>query len=157
MESEAEAFKKRALLGRVYFLAVLPFIGAVVAPWVLGPKAVSPAPAFILWSFAVLLFVNATSLGYAIARNEKLTYIHGFIALLAAASGIACVLLAQTKPTAFAAVAVLTVLHWMSWIWMQKSRALDPDFFKQHNRFVWTALACHMLVLLNLIYTVRVG
>lgn len=157
MESEAEAFKKQALLGRVYFLAVLPFIGAVIAPWILGPKAVSPAPVFILWSFAVLLLVNATSLGYAIGRNEKLTYIHGFIALVATASGIACVLLAQTKSTSFAAVAVLTVLHWLSWMWLQRSRTLDSDFFKQHNRFVWTALACHMLVLLNLIYAVRVG
>lgn len=155
METEKEAFKMQVLLGRVYFLALLPFIGAVVAPWVLGPEAVSPAPTFVIWSFSVLLFVSAASVGYAVGRNEKLLRIHGFVSLLLAAAGIACVLLAMATTAFFSSVAILNVLHWAGWMWIQKSRTLDKDFFKQHNRFVWTTLACHMLVMLNLIYAAK--
>lgn len=147
--------KKYALLGRVYFFAVIPFVGAVLAPWILGPNASHVLPGFLLWSFSVLLFINASSVGYALGKDEKWVYLHGFIALVLSALGMACVLMSNLSATPFTAIALLTFLHWASWLWLQKSRSFAPTFFKHHNRFVWTALACHMLVLLNLIYVAR--
>lgn len=157
VEHKDDTVKTHLLLGRVYFLAIIPFAGAVLAPWVFGPAGNHHGTTFVLWSFTVLLFASAANVGYAVGQNEKLLYLHGLVSVVLAAIGIACVLLAMSARLPFASVAVLTVLHWLSWLWMQKSRTLTPAFFKQHNRFVWTALACHMLVLLNLIYAARTG
>jgi hypothetical protein len=154
LDSEAELIKKQTLLGRVYFLAAIPFLGAVLAPWILGPEGNNQGPSFVLWSFTVLIFSSAVSLGYSLGQNQKWLYLNGFIALLFAGLGLGCVLLAFTAPQ-FAAVALLTVLHRFNWVWLQKSQALSAEFFKLHNRFVWTLLVCHMLVMLNLIYAVR--
>lgn len=153
--SEAQALRRRALLGRIYFLAVLPFVGAVIAPWVFGPQAGDPAPAFIVWSFTVLIFGNAFITGFVFARHEKYVYLQGLIALLFCALGIACLLFFIARQQSFAPVAVLTVLHWLSWLWMQRITPLSSHTDKQHSRFIWTVLACHMMVLLNLIYELK--
>lgn len=157
MDNEADIIKKQLLLGRVYFLALIPFAGAVLIPWILGPKAGNYGPTFVLWSFTVLLFVSAVNLGYTLGQKQQWLYLQGFISLLLGGLGVGCVLLALEAGAPFASITGLTVLHWLSWLWMQKSRALSPAFFKQHNRFVWTTLGCHMLVLFNLIYVVRVS
>lgn len=155
MNTDADILKRQLLLGRVYFLALIPFAGAVLSPWILGPEAVNYGPTFVLWSFTVLLFVSAVNLGYLLAQDQQWVYLQSFVALLLGGLGIGCVLLALGAGAPFASIAGLTVLHWLSWLWMQRSQALSPAFFKQHNRFVWTTLGCHMLVLLNLIYVAR--
>lgn len=157
MVDEVRDSRRQVLLSRIYFLAVIPFGGAVLVPWIFGPGATDPTFLFVVWSYTVSLFTTATSVGFALGRDEESTHLHALVAVLTAAFGIASVLLIVAKGAAFAAVAVLMVVHWMAWLWMQKSRPINSETSRQHNRFVWTLLSCHMLVLLNLVYATRVN
>lgn len=139
-------------LGRVYFLALIPFVGTVAAPWILGPGAALDNLVFVVWSFTVLVFCNAAHFGFGLGAKERFIYLHGIIILVLCAFALTSLFLALRPAANFAGLALLTVSHWLSWLWLQKSRTLSTEFFKQHNRFVWTILACHMLVLFNVIY-----
>lgn len=146
--------KKILLAGRIYFIAVIPFFGGAIAPWILGPTAGAEVPAFLLWSFTILVFCSAGWLGFKLSTHPQRAPLHLFVGLLISGCAIAA-FLAQQSGKPFAAAAILTVLHWLHLWWVQKDSNLNKDVLKQHQRFIWTALACHMMVLLNLVYAVK--
>ncbi|MCR6651019.1 MAG: hypothetical protein NVV73_05715 [Cellvibrionaceae bacterium] len=142
------------LLGRIYFIAVIPFFGGAVAPWIIGPSGGAEVPIFLLWSFTVLIFCAAGWLGFSVGARVKYAPLHTFVGLVVCGCAVGAFLAVQTHKT-FLAASVLTVLHWLHLWWLQKTGGLDKDALKQHRRFVWTVLACHMMVLLNMIYAVK--
>jgi hypothetical protein len=142
------------LIGRMYFIAVIPFFGGAIAPWIVGPTAGAEVPAFLLWSFTVLIFCSAGWFGFTVAIRPMRTALQMFVSL--ALCGVAIgALLAQQSQKPFVAAAILTVLHWLNLLWLQKTGEVNKDVLKQHQRFIWTVLACHMVVLLNLVYAVK--
>jgi|GEM_PF-3298794 hypothetical protein len=142
------------LLGRIYFIAIIPFFGGAVAPWLLGPAVQADATEFMLWSFVVLIFCSAGWLGFKIGSGERFVALQLFISLAVCASAVAAALAARAK-SPFIGVTLLTFLHWVNLVWLQKTGTLHKDILKQHQRFVWTLLACHMVVLWNLIYRMQ--
>ena len=146
--------KNIQLIGRIYFIASLPFFGGAIAPWIFGPTAGAEVPAFLLWSFSSLIFCSAGWLGFSVSSHPQRAPLHAFVSLLICGCGIGAVL-AQQSQNIFAAAAILTVLHWLHLWWVQKTGGLSKEVLKQHQRFIWTALACHMMVLLNMVYVVK--
>lgn len=142
------------LLGRVYFIAIIPFFGAAIAPWVLGPAAGAQVPEFLLWSFTVLIFCSAGGLGFRAGAGERFIALHAFVCLAICAAAVGAYFVGLDGQP-FVAVALLTFLHWVHLLWLQKTGHLAKEVLKQHQRFIWTALVCHMVVLLNLIYSVK--
>jgi len=146
--------KSAQLLGRIYFVAVIPFFGGAIAPWITGPSASAEVPIFLLWSFTVLLFCSAGWMGFSIGARARHAPLHTFVGLVISGFAVGAFLALQTKK-AFLAATILTVLHWLHLWWLQKTGSLDKEILKQHQRFIWTVLACHMVVLLNMIYVVK--
>jgi hypothetical protein len=143
------------LLGRIYFVAIIPFFGGAIAPWILGPAATTAAAEFLLWSFVVLIFCSAGWLGFKIGAGERFVALQLFVSMTLCAVAVGAYLTARGK-TPFIAVALFTFLYWTHLLWVQKTSHLCRELLKQHQRFIWTALACHMVVLLNLIYLVKI-
>lgn len=142
------------LTGRIYFIAVIPFFGGAVAPWIVGPTDGAEIPAFLLWSFTVLIFCCAGWLGFTVSTHPRRSPLQMFVSL--ALCGIAVgAILAQQNQKPFICATILTVLHWLHLLWLQKTGGLNKDILKPHQRFIWTVLACHMMVLLNLVYAVK--
>jgi len=147
------AAKSARLLGRIYFIAIIPFFGGAIAPWILGPAA-STSAEFVLWSFTVLVFCNAGWLGFQAGSGERFIALHALVSLAICAAAVgAYMTVGDSIP--FVAVALLTFLHRVHLIWLQKTSRLAVEIMKQHRRFIWTLLVCHMMVLLNLIYLVK--
>lgn len=142
------------LMGRIYFIAVIPFFGGAIAPWIVGPTAGAEVPAFLLWSFTVVIFCSASWFGFSVAKNPRRAVLQMFVTFALCGIAIAA-FLAQQSQKPFIAAAILTIVHWLHLLWLQKTGALDKDVLKPHRRFVWTVLACHMMVLLNLVYAVK--
>jgi hypothetical protein len=142
------------LMGRVYFIAIIPFFGGAIAPWIVGPTASAEVPAFLLWSFTVLIFCVAGWFGFSSASHPRCAPLHLFISLAICGCAIGA-FLAQQSQNSFVAAAILTVLHWLHLLWVQKAGSFDKEVLKQYRRFIWTTLACHMMVLLNMIYAVK--
>lgn len=147
--------KSSQLLGRIYFIAIIPFFGGAIAPWILGPAANADAAEFLLWSFTVLIFCSAGWFGFKVGAGERFVTLHAFVSLVISASAVGAWLVASAK-TPFVGVALLTFLHWVHLLWLQKTQTIGKDVLKHHQRFVWTLLACHMVVLLNLIYLIKI-
>lgn len=146
-------------MGQMYFISIIPFIGAAVVPWVLGPEAIQNSPLFLVWSVSVLIFICGGWLGYNLSESKRLSRIHILVNVIFVTSAVACLLFSLKQSTPFSVVAILTFIHWLNLFWMQKTRswsALPKEISKLHLRFIWTALACHMLVLFDLIYLIRV-
>lgn len=142
------------LMGRIYFIAIIPFFGGAIAPWIVGPTAGAEVPAFLLWSFTVLIFCSAGWFGFTVGTRPRHAILQMFVSL--ALCGVAIgAFLAQQSQKLFVAAAILTLLHWLHLLWLQKTGGLNKDVLKQHQRFIWTVLACHMMVLLNLVYAVK--
>lgn len=149
-----------ALIGRIYFIALIPFLGAAVGPWVLGHENIHELPVFMLWSFTALVFAAAAYWGALVHAQTRLINVHLLFCLSVVALGLIAVLMSGYQTVPFASVALLGGLHWLNLKWMQKTglwQSLAKDFTKQHQKFVWVALACHMFVLLNLIYSARLS
>lgn len=151
----AEADSKNfQLMGRVYFISVIPFFGGAIAPWIIGPTANAEVPAFLLWSFTVLIFCSAGWFGFTVGTHPRRAALQMFVSFALCGSAIGA-LLAQQSQKSFVAAALLTLLHWLHLLWLQKTGGLNKDVLKQHQRFIWTVLACHMVVLLNMVYAVK--
>lgn len=142
------------LMGRIYFIAVIPFFGGAIAPWIIGPSANAEVPVFLLWSFTVLVFCCAGWLGFNIGARTPHAPLHTFVSLVLCGCAVGALLALQTQKP-FLAAALLTVLQWLHLLWLQKTGGLEKEILKQHQRFIWTVLACHMVVLLNMIYAVK--
>ncbi len=141
-------------LGRVYFFALIPFVGTALAPWISGPQAAVDIRIFMLWSFTLLIVFVAGFIGCCV-QNLKYIYVQGLIGCVLIAAGLAAVIAGLTVGQDFSAVAILTLLHWASWVWAQKSQLLGGGFKKQHNRYLWALLTCQMFILFNLIYAAQ--
>src|SRR5690606_9165752 len=111
-------------------------------------------PAFLLWSFTTLIFCSAGWLGFSVSAHPRRAPLYLFVSLAICGCAIGA-FLAQQSQNSFVAAAILTVLHWLHLLWVQKAGSLDKEVLKQCRRFIWTALACHMMVLLNMIYAVK--
>lgn len=141
-------------LGRVYFFALLPFVGSAIAPWVLGPEAPVDLRILLLWSFTLLVLLTGIFLGYALVRR-RFIYLHGFVACVVLVAAIGAMAAAMADVQLFAAVALMAVLHWAAWLWVQRAKLIAEALQKSHNRFIWTALTCHMFVLFNMVYAAK--
>lgn len=142
------------MIGRVYFVAIIPFFGAAVAPWMLGHLDQRELPSLVIWSFTVLIFSAGAHTGAQLFRKSNAVFLHAFAATIISALGIAASFWAFTRAEYFAPVAFLILAHWLNFLWLKRSRLwlnIEPKIGKQHNRFVWTVLACHMFVLFNII------
>lgn len=151
------------LLARVYFLALLPFLGSALAPWIAGPAATLDLRIFMLWSYTVMtIFLTFIFTAAVYGQRQKASgrghgwvVLHGAIGGLLVAAGLTSVVMHMLGGSAFASVALMTVLQWGSWLWGKRSRSISTDYVAGHNRFVWAMLACHMFVLLNEIYRLQ--
>lgn len=146
------------LLGRIYFIAIIPFFGGALASWILPENQGAPAE-FLLWSFTLLIFCSAGWLGYTLGAGERLVALHTFVSLAIGAGAVAAYLVARAA-TAWG-LTLLLMAHGAHLLWVRKTsqpgqlllqrQPLDPDILKQHQRFVWTLLACHAAVILSLL------
>ncbi len=146
------------IIGRIYFAAVLPFFGAAAGPWLLGSFQGREVPVFLLWSFTVLTFTAAGFLGAQSLAPTRLLKAHLAVALGLVAVGLLTVLFAESGLGLFAATLILLLLQWLNLAWMQKTSLwarLSVDWAKQHHRFVWVVVACHMLVAFNQLEVIR--
>jgi len=150
----SDAGKYQQLMERVYFVAIIPFFGGAIAPWILGPAANAEVPIFLLWSFTVLIFCTAGWLGFNSATRPKLAVLHTLVGLLITGLAVSAFLAVQHQKVIIAA-AIFTFLHWAHLWWVRKTNNVEGDFLKNHQKFVWTVLACHMMVLLNMVYLVK--
>lgn len=141
-------------MGRIYFVLLLPYLAAAVGPWLVGPDR-ADYQFVLLWSFTLVVFINALMTGVGVQSNPKLVFVLTILAVGHVALALFAVLWGLKASTPFAGIALLTVLHWSTWLWNQRFLPIKMDFYKQHNRFVWGGLACHMFILLNLSWILR--
>lgn len=146
------------MLGRIYFIAIIPFFAAAAGPWIFGSANNKELPVLLLWSFTVLVFVVASFVGALAQAGNKLIAGHLLVGMITVATALSALLLGVLGAFGFAATALLLVLHWTTLTWIKRSElwvTLDNNWQMQHNRFVWTIVACHMFVLLNVLYQMR--
>lgn len=144
-----------AILGRIYFVLLLPYLAAAVGPWLFGPGNAADYQFVLLWSFTLLVFINALMTGLGVRFNPRLVFAFTMLAVGHVALALFAVLWGLKASTPFAGFALLTVLHWSTWLWNQRFLSIRQDVYRLHNRFVWGGLACHMFILLNLAWVLR--
>lgn len=144
-----------ATLGRIYFVLLFPYLAAAVGPWLLGPQNALDLQFVLMWSFTTVVFTNAAMAATGVQLRPTYIYFYTLLALAHTAVALFAALWSLKAVNPFAAVALLTVLHWSTWLWNQRLISLNPDIYKLHNRFVWACLVCHMFILMNLAYAIR--
>lgn len=154
----SDSAQVQQLISRLGLIALVPFLAGVAAPWLFGPVGFQTLPVFKLWSFTLLVFLLALSLGAQAQVDSRRVPAQLLLALLLLGVGVGAMLLSDTGGGLFAGLALLTFCHWGNWVWLQRTaswRDTSQDFKKATGRLFWVVLASHMLALLNILYLLR--
>lgn len=148
------------MAGRLYFLLVLPFFGAAVGPWMLGALDQRELPVLLLWSGVVFVFLLGLKMGALLIAKDKYISLYALASLVLFALGLIALILGLTKQSFLVAVVLLGLCYWLDLLQLKRSviwSMLSDNIRRQHQRFVWTVLACQMFVLMNIVAALRAG